>query len=202
MNPALSLNAYAVPAPRETKGQDQALVREFVRTGSDDVFALIVDRYKDRVFRLVCSVLGHGRTGEAEEVSQEIFLTVHDRLREFRHESSFSTWLYRISYRRAIDLKRRARYRLPHVGEAAIADLAESERDAYSSIAERQQAESVRQALQQVREPYRTVLYLHYWSGLPVAEIAEIQQKKIGTVKSHLFRGRKEMAGTLQEVSR
>lgn len=195
----LALEPAASMARRDSETErPDALAAEFVRSGSDDVFALLVERYKDRVFRLVCSVLGPGREGEAEEVAQEVFLTVYHRLRDFRFDSSFSTWLYRITWRRAIDLKRKARYRLPHVGEESLRDLSEPGTGVVEALAKKDRARRVRTALGGVREPYRTTLYLHYWAGLAVAEIAAVLETREGTIKSHLFRGRRELASVLE----
>ena len=57
-----------------------SLVRELVRTGDDDLFAVLVQRYKERVFRLAASVLGPGHEGEAEDLVQEVFVLVYRKI--------------------------------------------------------------------------------------------------------------------------
>ena len=89
---------------------------EYLRSGRPEHFSELVTRHKEKAFRLAVSVLGPSFEGEAEEVTQEAFLAVHQGLKKFDFKSKFSTWLYRITYNRAIDYRRKPRYRYPIQG--------------------------------------------------------------------------------------
>src|SRR5256712_11805287 len=102
---------------------DSDLIREYLETGDSALFAQLAAKYQDRVFRLAVSILGPGFEPEAEEVAQEVFVLVYRHLSSFRLESRFGTWLYRIAYNRAIDTRRTARLRRPHVDDEALAPL-------------------------------------------------------------------------------
>src|SRR5262245_590020 len=89
-------------------------VPRFVETGGSEDFRQLVEEYQQRVFRLVCSILGPYHEVDAEDVTQEVFLQVHRRVKEFQGKSQFGTWLYSIARNRALDRRRQARFRLPH----------------------------------------------------------------------------------------
>ncbi len=80
---------------------DALLVQAFRRTGDQIHFKALVDRHRGPVFRLVLSMLGTGHREAAEELTQDVFLKVYQRLGQFRGEAKFSTWLYRIAYNQA-----------------------------------------------------------------------------------------------------
>jgi RNA polymerase sigma factor (sigma-70 family) len=94
---------------------DEAIVSGYLKTRDPDLFRQLLERHQGRVLRLVGSILGPFADLDAEEVTQEVFVRVHERLASFRGESRFSTWLHRLAYNRAIELRRRARFRFEHV---------------------------------------------------------------------------------------
>ena len=100
-------------APASEKDADAALVRRFLDGRDPFVFAELIRNHERPVFRLAASVLGPGHEAAAEDLTQEIFVHVYHKLSGFRFASRFSTWLYRVAYRKAIDEKRKARYQRP-----------------------------------------------------------------------------------------
>jgi len=153
-------------------------------------FRELVEAYQHRVFRLVCSVLGPYRDADAEDVTQEVFLRVYRQLGQFRGDASLGTWIYRIARNLAIDTRRQARFRLPHLTEAALERMpapADSTVDRAVIAA----------ALESLPEVYRTLLYLYYWQDASVEEAAEVTGLPPGTVKSYLARGRHRIEAEL-----
>ncbi len=165
----------------QREDDDAALVRQYLASGDSELFGELVDRHQSRVFRLVCSVLGPGasQSGEAEEVTQEVFVRVFRQLSQYRGESLFSSWLYRIAYRSAVDVKRLARMRYPH--ESRTVDHAAP--DTSDGI-------DTRRAVDALPDLYRTLMHMYYWLDCPVSEIAEVLAMNPGTVKSYLARAR------------
>jgi RNA polymerase sigma-70 factor (ECF subfamily) len=161
----------------------------FFETGEALDFRQLVEEYQHRVFRLVASVLGPYSDAEAEDVTQEVFLQVHSKAASFRSELNFSTWLYAIARNRAIDRRRKARFRLPHLPlETLQAAVPNDNPDRRLLIA---------QCLEALPEIYRTLLYLHYWQGASMEEISEYTGLVPGTVKSYLARGRQRVEAML-----
>lgn len=178
---------------------DEALVRRLRRSFDAVAFEQLVERHRGRTFRLIAAVLGPGMDAEAEEVTQEVFLQVFQRLDSFRFESRFSTWLYRMAWRRAIDRKRLARHRLPHVAIDTLADRAAGGGAPAEEETMLRQIDGprVRACAERLKEPYRTTVYLHYWLNQPVDEIALAMQTRPGTVKARLFRARRQLSRAL-----
>jgi len=179
-----------------SRAEDAALVREFLRTGDDDLFGTLVRRYQDRVFRLALSVLGPGMEAEAEDLVQEIFLQVFRKLESFRGESSFSAWLYRLSYNRCLDRRRQARWKHPHVSESALEGLTDPRRhaDPVEVTAHNERRQQLLALVDDLPDLQRSVILLHYWLGLSVCDLAGLLDVRPGTVKSHLFRARQTLS--------
>jgi len=179
---------------------DGSLVRELVRTGDDDLFQALVDRYRDRVYRLTVSTLGPGNEAEAEDVAQEIFVLVYRKIDTFRHDSEFSTWLFRMARNRAVDRLRKARMCRHHVGGEELRSMPSRETlsDPEMAAVAGERRTAVLQHVQRLPDPQRTVVYLHYWMGSGVADIAELLDMNVQTVKSHLHRARRRLALELE----
>jgi RNA polymerase sigma-70 factor (ECF subfamily) len=158
---------------------------------TDASFDAIVSGHRDRVYRVVLSVLGPLLEAEAEDVTQEVFMRLLRVVDSFRGESTLGTWLYRVAFNAAIDRRRLARLRMPHVEVSVI-----PERGATGLDAETRR--SVMRAVERLPDTYRSVVHLHYWMGESVEEISESLSMPAGTVKSHLHRARnllREMLG-------
>lgn len=180
---------------------DARLVDRFLRTRSHDVFEILVDRHKAKIFRLAIAILGPGFETEAEEVTQEVFVTAFLKISSFRRESSFGTWLYRIAQRKAIDLRNSARNRHPHASEEVLENLPPRGGDDAGPLgdAEARQSRRVLHAnIRDLPEPSPQILRLFYWQDWSIAEISEALGIASGTVKSYLFRARRLLSARLK----
>ena len=178
--------------------KDEELLRRYLATGADHLFAILVRRHKERVFLLALSVLGPSFPGEAEEVVQEVFLTVHRDLKQFRFDSRFSTWLYRIAFNRSIDWRRKPRLKFHHSGESTLRSQASPRRSPLRKASDHERDDRILKCVERLPEPARSVVFLHYWLDQSVAEIAECLDLNASTVKSHLFRARKLLGRSLR----
>ncbi len=189
-------------APERARAKDdRSLVEGILARDEEECFDRLVEIYKDRIFHLAVSVMGPGCAAEAEDVTQEVFIQVYRKLSTFRHESGFSTWLYRITYNRALERRRKARFRLPHQGEEVLSSMVASAdgADPVRIAMKRQRKRIILETLDGLDEPYRTVIHLYYWINRSVAEIAEQLGTRPGTVKSYLYRGRERLAAVLRK---
>ena len=162
-----------------------------VLDGSEAAFGELVDRYKDRVFRLL------GRycrdSVECEDLAQEVFLKVFRKLHTFNHESQFFTWLYRITANAATDhLSRASSRRLRLVDDTGVFERGDEDHENPTVPLEQQElAEVTRKIVDELPEKFRTILVLREFEGLSYTEIAEVLEIQLGTVESRLFRARK-----------
>jgi RNA polymerase sigma-70 factor (ECF subfamily) len=182
-----------------TMDTDEALVNRCRSGGDQDAFAELVRRYRGPVFRLAISILGPGFKGEAEEVVQEVFLRVHHALAGFRGEAQFSSWIYRISFNQAVNLKARVRYRVPHVTEDALAEAVSPELGPQGLLEAARRDWTLAECIHELPEVYQASLRLHYWMGESMAEIASLLGVPENTVKSYLHRARRLLHEMLKE---
>jgi RNA polymerase sigma-70 factor (ECF subfamily) len=178
---------------------DEALVARCREGGDEQAFSELVSRYRDRVFRLVVSILGAGFQGDAEEVTQEVFLRVHHGLAGFRGEAQFSSWIYRIGFNQAINLKARVRYRAPHLGDETLVETASPLLDPQARLEETQRRQALEECMHELPEVYQSALRLYYWMGESVAEISTLLGVGENTVKSYLHRSRRLLHEMLKE---
>ena len=106
---AISLMRPEALAPASEKDSDAALVRRFLDDRYPLAFAELIRHHERPVFRLAASVIGPGHEDAPEDLTQEIFVHVYHKISGFRFASRFSTWLYRVAYRKAIDALTSAR---------------------------------------------------------------------------------------------
>jgi RNA polymerase sigma-70 factor (ECF subfamily) len=168
---------------------DEELVRAFL-DGDPDAFTAIVERHERRVFNVAYRMLG--RRDDAVDASQDVFLTCLRKLRGFRGDAAFTTWLYRVTMNVCYDaLRKRKREEPP--GEELPEVPAPDDTEAT--------AVDVHRALGQLPEEFRAVVVLHDLQGQPYEAIAEMLGAPLGTVKSRLHRGRVLLGRILRERS-
>jgi len=184
---------------------DQQLV-ERVQRGDKGAFDLLVSKYQRKIFRLLSRLIRD--QAEVEDVAQEAFIKAYRALPNFRGDSAFYTWLYRIAINTAKNhLVSRGR-RAPTTTEA---DIEEAEtfddgdhlRDLNtpeSMLLTKQVGEAVNRAIDQLPEDLRTAIVLREIEGLSYEEIAESMNCPIGTVRSRIFRAREAIAQELKPV--
>jgi RNA polymerase sigma-70 factor (ECF subfamily) len=190
--------ARAEAAPFSDRA-DEWLVERCCEASDEAAFAELVRRYRGPVFRLAVSILGQEFAPEAEDVAQEVMLRVHRSLRSFRGEAKFGSWMYRIAFNQALNVKARARYRSPHVTEQALAATASQDRGPHERLQERRRQEVVRACVNELPEVYQSALRLHYWLGASVSDIALMLDAPENTVKSYLHRARRLLHAMLAE---
>jgi RNA polymerase sigma-70 factor (ECF subfamily) len=177
---------------------DRARVARYLSTRDPADFGALVARHAASVLRLVSSILGPFRDVDAEDVAQDVFIRAHDKLAQFRGDAQFGTWLYRLAYSVALNRRKLARLRMPHVAVDALAGLATPD-SPHDQAVSAERAAHLGAAIESLPDLYRTVVYLHYWQECSVDEIARYIGAPDNTVKSYLFRARARLAGILIE---
>jgi RNA polymerase sigma-70 factor (ECF subfamily) len=184
---------------------DQRLV-ERVQRGDKAAFDLLVAKYQRKIFRLLSRLIRDA--AEVEDVAQEAFIKAYRALPNFRGDSAFYTWLYRIAINTAKNHLVSQGRRAPTTTEADIEeaetfDDGEHLRDLNtpdSMLLSKQVAEAVNRAIDQLPEDLRTAIVLREIEGLSYEEIAESMNCPIGTVRSRIFRAREAIAQELKPV--
>lgn len=192
----------ARPRARADDGEEARLC-ERVASGDDAAFEVLVNRYQHRLFGFCLRMLGD--RSEAEDVAQDVFLTVYRNAGEFRGDSAFSTWLFRIAKNQTLNrikyLERRgrsSRKSLDELGEDRLQDAAERGPD--HAVAQDQTARAVRDAISALQEDHRAVVVLRDMEDLSYEEISDITGLPLGTVKSRIHRARSALAKRLARI--
>lgn len=184
---------------------DQMLV-ERVQKGDQQAFGLLVTKYQRKLMRLVMRLVRD--PAEAEDVTQEAFIKAYRALPNFRGESAFYTWLYRIGINAAknwlIANGRRAPTSTKVDSEEAEdyegGELLHDTDTPEHILMSRQIAEAVDAAMERLPEDLRTAITLREIDGLSYEEIANAMNSPIGTVRSRIFRARDSIAQELKPL--
>lgn len=184
---------------------DQQLV-ERVQRGDKHAFELLVAKYQRKLARLISRIVRD--PAEVEDVAQEAFIKAYRALPQFRGESAFYTWLYRIGVNTAKNFLVSQGRRAPTSTEKD-AEEAETFEDAgqlrdintpESLLMSRQVAATVNAAMERLPEELRTAISLREIEGMSYDEIAEAMNCPIGTVRSRIFRAREAIAAELRPL--
>jgi RNA polymerase sigma-70 factor (ECF subfamily) len=178
--------------PRQRSDHD--LLESFLG-GDNDAFGGLMERHEDRIFGLCLKML-HNRS-DALEASQEIFITAFRRASSFRGDSAFGTWLYRIGINHCKDVLRKRKDLLFDSDNLEIERVDPRQRAIDDVAALRLDLSS---ALAELPDDYREAVVMHDLGGVPYEEIALSTGVPIGTVKSRISRGRRQLARLLEHA--
>ena len=187
--------------------REKQLIRKLKRH-DEAAFNEIVKRYQVKVFNMVLRMMGD--PAEAEEVAQEVFITIFRSIDRFRGDSKFTTWLYRVTINHC---KNRLKYlgRRGFHRSSSIDDM--PERD-YGALMKRsvdqadqiligyEMEQIVKRAITELDEEFRLLIVLRDIQGMPYGEIAKITNLPDGTVKSRLHRARILLKQGIDELKR
>ncbi len=145
----------------------------------------LVEKYQDYVYTLSLRVTRQPQA--AEEVTQDVFMKVINKIDQYEGRARFTSWLYTLTYRTALNHKRRL----------SRADGADGQEEAHFCPPppgeEEERNRILWRAIEALPEPCGTVITLHYLHQLSIREIAETMTLPVNTVKTHLSRGRKRL---------
>jgi len=183
---------------------DKTLV-ERVQSGDKRAFELLVLKYQHRIYSLVSRMVRDA--DDVQDVVQEAFIKAYRALPNFRGESAFYTWLYRIAVNTAKN-HLVARSRRPQgidvdVEEAEFMDNADGLRDIAgpeSTLATEQLKRVIDDAISGLPEDLRTALTLREFEGLSYEEIATVMDCPVGTVRSRIFRAREAIDNAIMPL--
>ncbi len=171
--------------------------------GDPDALAQLIYSQQHYVYSIAMSVLKN--PDDAADLTQEAFIRLFRTLPQFSGESRFTTWLYRLVVNLGRDELRRRGRQVPVVfpdneqESDPISAIADDNRwnDPEGVLDSHEMRDQVRQALNQLEEQYRLVLTLHYFEDMKYADIADILDMPLNTVKSHIRRGKERLAALL-----
>ena len=168
--------------------------------GDANAFGQLVSFYQDRLYTAVVHVIGCHN--EAEDVVQEAFVQAYLKLKTFRRNSTFYTWLYRIAFNKAMSRRRSQKPTLSmdEGRELTGNDPLDPQAQPDDEMIRQERVHQVQAALGTLSEEFRAVMVLRELEGCDYDMIAEILEISIGTVRSRLHRARSLMREQLKGV--
>ena len=195
------------PVNDSVEEEDSQLV-ERAQDGDRDAFQKLVKRYQDKVYSICYGKLKDEQ--DSLDVSQDVFVKVFRYLENFNHESSFYTWLYRITVNTCIDYLRKQSRR----AQVDYDDTIKRDEDVEGNdllmpsklgvnpdkaFDRKELREKMLEALESLSEKHRTILNLREVEGLSYKEMAEVLEISKGTVMSRLYHARQYFQEALEE---
>ncbi len=177
--------------------QDSELVARSLR-GDERAFRDLLARHHGVAYAVVRAIMGD--RDDVEDVMQLVYLKAYKGLGSFRGEAKFSTWLYQIARREAIDAVSRRRIETADIETVNL--VARPADAADTSLRERDARERLEAAMGEIDETCRTAIELRYMAEKSYAEIAGIMGLPEGTVKTHVHRGKLELKRILSRPDR
>ena len=174
-------------------------VIEACQQGDRAAFQILFETYKDKVFSIAVYSSG-GDRALADDVTQQIFLKLFTAIRQFRGDSEFTTWLYRLVVNACLDERRRRRKLLPW-GETVAMTKPSEKKPQEKQYARREVSDAVQQAIGELKPKFRLPILLKYIEGLSYEEIASVMGCSKGTVASRLNRGHSQLAKRLSHLN-
>lgn len=171
---------------------DFELISEF-KNGNQEAFNLLVRKYQKKVYWIARKMLGNH--DDADDVVQDVFVKIFKSLKDFRNESSFYTWVYRITVNFSISfLRRKKMFDLIKFDEAFPATLKVNTNDnPIVSIENQEMNTIIEQAIAQLPNKQKKVFILRYYNELPYEEISKILKTSVGGLKANYFHALKNI---------
>jgi RNA polymerase sigma factor (sigma-70 family) len=170
-----------------------------LRTGDEQAFRALMEKYQDRLYNLCLSMLGMKE--EAEDLTQEIFLEICRSVLKFREEASLNTWIYRIAIRKC---QEHVRYRSREKRGGGVKKMLTWDEVQQNemplavdhpgfAVEQLEEAAWLYHCLDQLKERQRTALVMHQLEGYKHEEISEFMGASVSSIESLIHRGKKQL---------
>jgi len=177
------------------------MIIDRVLHGEHNAYALLVDKYKDRVFSLILGIVKERTV--AEDLAQEVFVKAYTSLKKFRRKSGFTTWLYRIAYNASVSETRKRKIRLkPFNEQVEIAGGVEAGMQQETADVQETRHKLLQRALLELPAEDRLILMLYYFEEKTVEEISSTSGLTTSNVKVRLFRIRNKLKEAIERLGK
>ena len=195
-NPAV-ININNANIPNEQKSDDSLIV--LFQNGEQEVFRFLVERYQEKVRNIVFSIFNDADL--VDDIAQEVFIKVFQALQKFRFESSFYTWIYRITLNKCRDeLRKKKVKRFFSFQSFEKTTNLKIENMATTTFDDENMMGVIQETMKKLPEKFRLPIILKDIDGLSYDEIADVLDCEVGTVKSRLSRGRTMLKELLMPI--
>ncbi len=172
---------------------------ERILNGDTSAFAYLVDKYKNMAFSVALGVVKNRE--DAEEVSQDSFVKAYRYLKDFRKDSKFSSWLYKIVYNTALTKIKKKKLEISDIDEDVKTNIIFTDLSkGIDLLQEENQKYFINLAIKKLTSDEQTVMTLFYLNENTLEEINDITGLTVTNIKTKLHRGRKRFHSFLHEI--
>ncbi len=179
------------------KDELEEIVIDKLKKGEAHAFRYIVDKYKSYVFNISLKILRNRE--EAEESAQDTFMKAFKSINDFRYESKFSTWLYRIAFNNSIARTRKKILTTETLDSTEEIKNVSDITGALESLSNKERVEFVKKAVEMLNEEDSILINLYYWQDYSMAEVAEVTGLDENIVKVKIHRARHKLQKNISE---
>ncbi len=190
--------AHVIEVATDPADADRALV-ERVLAGAPGAFEQLVREHQGLCWHVIQRMVRHPE--DTRELCQETFLRVHRHLGQYRFDAPLKSWIAQVAYsvaRRHLERRRIPLAEAVDGGGLALAERVGDEHDLEAAVAEDDVNRHLHAAIESLPPLQRTLLTLYHLDELPIPEISRITGIAAGTIKSHLFRSRRQLRALLE----
>jgi len=178
--------------------QDKEIIEKILQ-GQEDLFSLIIDKYKNKVFSIIYSFCG--QTSDSEDIAQNVFLKIFKALSKFKFESEFSTWMYRIVINESITISKKKKNNIVPLDindsddeeKSSLIKFLKSKDNTEKQLIQQETQKIVQNALNQLKDNYKMVLTLRDIEDFSYEDIAKMMDISVENVKVWIFRARNRL---------
>lgn len=182
--------------------EEKALIRK-CKNGDINSFELLIEQYQKKVFNIAFRMMGNQE--DASDIAQEVFIRVYKSIKNFKEESSLSTWIYRIATNVCLDeLRKRKKNNIISINSTLQLDDSELTLELEDPgdrpdelLQKKELCREIQEAIECLNEEHKAVIVLRDINGLSYEEISKILQCSLGTVKSRINRARSSLKSIL-----
>jgi RNA polymerase sigma-70 factor (ECF subfamily) len=183
---------------------EEAELIDRLRKGDESAFRQVVESRKDLVYNTVLGLLQHPE--DAEDVAQDVFIKMYESIHQFKGESAFSTWLYRIAVTKALEwIRSRKRKKRFAFITGLLGDNNELRHDPPDfhhpgvQLDNKERAARLFKSIAQLPDNQRVAFTLHKVEGIPYLEIAAIMELSVSAIESLIHRAKKNLRKDLED---
>lgn len=176
---------------------EKKLIKKSI-SGDVQSFEILISRYQKMAYNIAYRIMGNEE--DAKDMAQESFIKIFRYIKNFRMDSSFSTWMYRIVMNTCKDELRKKKLKVISIDKpietsdgSMQMDIEDKSRTPEELLESKETSEEVQEALSQISDNNRIVVVLRDIKGFSYSEISDIIEVPVGTIKSRINRGRHEL---------
>jgi RNA polymerase sigma-70 factor (ECF subfamily) len=170
--------------PLQIDSDDNEIIEAF-KNGSQGAFNVLIRKYQKKIYWIVRKmVVDHD---DADDITQEVFIKLHSSLNDFRGDSKFFTYLYKIAMNYSLNHLNKKKRETNRSADIETLEIASTDKSSDDIIDDSERTKLLEEAIRNLPEQQRAVFNMRYYDDLSYDEISQIMRKSVGGMKANYF---------------